>query len=180
MAAGGARCGQANPVTSRRKGNPMTEPQAATTAPRVVPTITQPVRVSWADWIEQILVHETPLIEAAVGIGVNIGVSTIPVIGPAAAKLIAPTLVKQVVDQGLALLEGLLAKQTPIAINKPTWLQNFAVTTINQIAPQFAKTIGDQLDPVLADAIAKAAPAPRPVGGASVREPGEVQPTRRR
>jgi hypothetical protein len=150
------------------------------TPPRVVPTITQPVRVSWADWIEQILVHETPLIEAAVGIGVNIGVSTIPVIGPAAAKLIAPTLVKQVVDQGLALLEGLLAKQTPIAIDKPTWLQNFAVTTINQIAPQFAKTIGDQLDPVLADAIAKAAPAPRPVGGAPGREPGVPSSSRGR
>lgn len=162
----------------------MTAPLAATTTAsphRVVPTITQPVRVSWADWIEQILVHETPLIEAAVGIGVNIGVSTIPVIGPAAAKLIAPTLVKQIVDQGLALFEGLLEQQTPMTVDKPTWLQRFAITTIKDIAPQFGKIIGAQIDPIIADAIAKVAPSPKPSSGvAPVRAPGVPSTSRGR
>lgn len=139
----------------------------ATTIPRVVPTVIQPVRVSWADWIEQILVHETPLIEAAAEIGASIGIGYIPIIGPAAAKLVGPTIVKQVVDQGLALLEGMLAQQTPITIDTPNWLQSFAVTTINQVAPQFAKVMGETLDPMIVAAIAKATPAPAapiPVG----------------
>lgn len=153
---------------------------ATATTPRVVPTVTQPVRVSWADWIEQILVHETPLIEAGVGIGVELGISVIPVIGPAAAKLIAPTLVKQVVDQGLALLEGLLSQQTALTVDKPNWLQSFAVTTINQIAPQFAKTIGAQLDPLLADAIAKVAPTPAPAVAAPSPGPGVPSSSRGR
>ncbi len=134
---------------------------ATAASQRVVPTVAQPVRVSWADWIEQILVHETPLIEAGAGVLVSLGIGAIPIVGPTAAKLIAPTLVKQVVDQGLALLEGMLAQQSPLAIDKPSWLQSFAVTTLNQIAPNFAKTVGAQLDPMIADAIAKVTPAPK-------------------
>jgi hypothetical protein len=123
---------------------------------RTIPTASQPVRIPWGDWAEQILVHETTLIETAADAGVAIAASATPMAG-LVAQLVGPIVVKQLVDQGLTLMEGLLAGQA-ITIAKPNFLESYVINTINQVAPNLALKIGADLTPMVQAAIAKAAP----------------------
>jgi hypothetical protein len=141
---------------------------AAVPPARIVPTTSQPVRIPWGDWAEQILVHEKSLIEAGIQAGIEFGAGASP-IGGLVVGLVGPTVVKQLVDQGLTLAEGMFAGQA-ITISQPNWLESYVITTINQVAPNLAAKIGDDLTPMVQAAIAKV-PAP-PAAAAAPRWSG--------
>lgn len=128
---------------------------------RIVPTVSQPVRIPWGDWAEQALVHETTLIENAAEAGVQIVAGLSP-LAAVVVGLAGPVVVKQIVDQGLTLAEGMLAGQG-ITIQQPNWLESYAVTAMNKYFPNLAARIGDDLTPQIQAAIAKAAPPSSPV-----------------
>lgn len=128
--------------------------------PRLVPTASQPVRIPWGDWAEQILVHETTLLESAAEAGVQLVASVTPM-GGLVAGLVGPIVVKQLVDQGLALAEGMLKGQA-INIVEPNWIESYVLNTINAQAPNLAIKMGDTLNPIIKAAIVKATPPETP------------------
>lgn len=142
---------------------------AAAQPARLVPTASQPVRIPWGDWAEQALVHEQAMIEAAAEAGATIAESLSPM-GSLVAAFVGPTVVKQLVDQGLTLAEGMLKGQA-ITINQPNWLESYVITTINQVAPNLAVKLGATLNPMIKAAIAKVPPP------ASTSNPNNRSPT---
>ena len=132
----------------------------APAVPRIVPTVSQPVRIAWNDWAEQLLVHEQTIIEGLAEAGTDLALSTVPM-GSLIANFVGPTVVKQTVDQGLLALEGLLSNpDLAITISPTNFLATFVANTINTTGPALAKQLGPTLDPMIASAVAKALPAP--------------------
>jgi len=121
----------------------------------------QPVRISWNDWAEQLLVHEQPLIEGAAEAGFSLALAAVPGgMGGLVAGVVGPTVVKEIVDHGLVVLEGLLSNpDLAITISPSDTLGAFVAKTFNAIAPNLAAKLGPKLDPMIAAAVAKAIPA---------------------
>lgn len=121
---------------------------------RVVPTSTQPVRIAWGDWLEQYLVHETPLLEKAAQVGFSVGAAAIPGgIGSIMVGMLGPTIVKQAVDGILVAVEGSLSGA---AIEFPaSGLAAMAGNMLNATLPTFVAKAGSLLDGWLEDVLAK-------------------------
>lgn len=149
----------------------MTAAPATPIAPRVVPTVSQPVRIPWGDWAEQGLVHEQALLEQGAELGVQIAATASP-LGGIISSFVGPTVVKQLVDQGLALAEGMLKGQA-ITIREPNWIEAYTVTTFNQLFPSVFAKIGADLTPMVQAAIAKVTPPP----AAPIINPNDTKPT---
>lgn len=141
----------------------MTESPTVTSSPatvaapaRVVPTPTQPVRIPWQDWLEQFLIHETPLIENVAQIGVTIAAGAIPGgVGTILLNLVGPTIVKQVVDGVLSTIEGPLSNPNlAIAIPANDMIATMAANVLNTAVPTFAGKAGDLLDGWIKTAVA--------------------------
>lgn len=130
-------------------------------ATRVVPTISQPVRIPWGDWAEQGLIHEAALIEQAAQLGFDLAARATP-LGGIVQTFVGPTVVKQLVDQGLKLAEGMVHGQE-ITITEPNWVEAYVVTTFNQLFPTLFAKVGTDLTPMLTKAIAAATPVVPPV-----------------
>lgn len=154
---------------------------AAAQPPRVVPTIAQPVRISWNDHAEQFLVHETTLIENAAEAGFAVVLpAVLPMgLGGMLARMIGPTVVKEVVDRGLVVLEGLLSNPgLTISVDPNNFLLTFVANTMNELAPNLVLKLEGYLDPMIAAAVAKVMPPAdpaavgHPVGTAGSKPPG--------
>ena len=84
----------------------MSDVAATTTAtPRVTPTASQSVRIPWGDWLEQLIEHEKPVIEATAEAGVAFALRTVPM-GAMVSMFIGPKIIDQYVDMGLSAVEG--------------------------------------------------------------------------
>lgn len=135
---------------------------AAAQPTRIVPTISQPVRISWNDHAEQFLVHETTLIENAAEAGFEVILpAVLPMgIGGMLARMIGPTVVKEVVDRGLVVLEGLLSNPNlAITVDPKNFLLTYVANTLNELAPNLVLKLEALLDPMIAAAVAKVMPA---------------------
>lgn len=134
-----------------------TAPATPTAPARVVPTANQPVRVAWGDWLEQLLVHETPLIESAAQAGLSVGAALIPGgIGSAALNLLGPTVVKQAVDGVINMLQGpLTSAGAALEVPASNTIATMAANVLNSTLPTFVSKAGASLDSWLQAAVAK-------------------------
>ena len=138
-------------------------PTAAAPAPvaRIVPSTTQTIRISWMDWLEQFLVHETPAIEAGAQLLFGAGAALIPGgIGSFLVQELGPGIVKQVVDGVLKNFEGFLDNPA-LAVEIPSTnaLGVMVANAINTTAPNFAAKAEEFLDSWIAAALGTALPS---------------------
>jgi hypothetical protein len=124
-----------------------------TTTPRVTPTASQSVRVPWGDWLEQLLLNETHVVEAAAQGGVALALHALP-IGGIISMFIGPTIVKQYVDMALAALEGVVAGHS-VTVDGSSAILTTVANLINANEPAFAKWVGGELEPMIAAALGK-------------------------
>lgn len=132
---------------------PPVPPPSPPTAPRVTPTVSQSIRVDWGSWVSQLLAHEAPIIEAAVQGGINLALANVPM-GSLIGMFIAPTVVKQYLDQGMTALEGVLNNQS-ITVPASNMLEATIANLINSNEPELAAFLGSNLDNLIKAAVAK-------------------------
>ena len=130
----------------------VTSPSATT--PRVVPTVSQPIRVDWGSWAEQFLVHETAMIETGVNLGIGAAETLIP--GGFMIKMFVGTqVVDGLIEQGLKVLEGILDKQA-ITVSGSNPLVAYVVNMMNATVPNLATALGPRLNDLVTAGLAKA------------------------
>lgn len=115
------------------------------------PTVSSPVEMDWGSMAAQMLRNETAIIEAAAAGGMQVALSAMP-FGSIVSMFIGPKVVKQYIDQGLTLLEGVLDGQKLIAGSA---VETYVFTAINTYEPLLAKELGDQLTPLIQSLLAK-------------------------
>ena len=128
------------------------KPTAVT--PRVVPTVSQPVRTGWGAFAEQFLVHETKMIEAGVNAGLEIIEGMTPM-GWAIRLFAGKEVVNGLIEQGLKVLEGIL---DPLAIvtdatTHPVYA--YVLNMVNNSFPNLAAALGPKLDELIKEGLAK-------------------------
>lgn len=129
------------------------KPTAAT--PRVVPTVAQPTRVGWLSWIEQGLVHELPMIEAAANAGLELVEGMTPM-GWAIKLFVGRQVVHDLIQQGMKLLKGVLDAHPDIVIDGDKHpIEAYVATYINDAAPMFFAALGPKLDELIKEGLAK-------------------------
>ena len=119
-----------------------------------VPSVATSATIDWGSWAEQLLQNETPVIESVVEGGISMALSAVP-FGNIIANFIGPTVVKQYVDQGIAVLGAALANKS-IAISDPTTLEAYVVNMIKNEAPILSAFIGGALPGIVQKAIGAA------------------------
>ena len=132
----------------------MTTTTASAAAPkRVTPTATQAVRISWGDLLDQIVEHETPIIESIAGAGATLALAHVPM-GALISAFIGPTVIQQYVDTGLATLEATLKGQST-TITPSNAIEAYVLAQIKAYEPALVAHLGPQLDALLKATIAK-------------------------
>jgi hypothetical protein len=124
-----------------------------------VPGIAGPVRVDWGDLAAQILVHETPIIEAAAQTGVKVGLAAVPM-GSFLSEFVAPDVVKQYVDQALTSLEDVL-KGSSLTVSPSEALASLAAKLFNQAEPSLASFLGGTVEPMIQGWVTKLLGSPK-------------------
>ena len=94
----------------------MTDSTTLVGAARVTPTVSQPVRITWMSWGEQLFAHELPMIEKAANVGVSLVEGSIPG-GYLLKMFVGENVVDQLIEQGAKVLEGVMAKQPDIVVD---------------------------------------------------------------
>lgn len=120
---------------------------------RVTPTVSQPIRVDWGSWVEQLLAHETPMIEAAVHAGLDVAAAMVPG-GTFIHMFVTDKLVDQYIEQGIKALDGVLDKQS-FTIDGTNALAMYVANMFNTAVPQLAAKVGPDLDRLIAVGMAK-------------------------
>ena len=128
------------------------KPTAAT--PRIVPTVSQPVRLGWGAWLEQGLVHETKMIEA----GINAGLEIIEGMTPMgwAIKLFASrATVNGLIEQGIKVLGTFLdpLAVTTDAADHPVFA--YVLNMFNDMFPNTVTALGPKLEELIKEELAK-------------------------
>lgn len=135
----------------------MTDMTVTAAAPaRVTPTVSMPVRVSWGDWVEQALAHETPFIESVAEAGLGLALKAIP-FGGIVSMFVGPTVIKQLVDLAMTALEGVVAGQGTTVPDGNAVFASVA-NMLNANYPQLAAFLGTEVEPMIEAAIAKILP----------------------
>jgi hypothetical protein len=125
-------------------------------AARVTPTVSQPIRVDWASWGEQLLAHETPMIEAAANFGLNLVEGMIPG-GMVLKMFVSERVVDQLVQQGVAVLGHALDSIPETSVDPVAHpVAGYVANMFNLTAPKMASAIGPKLDDLIKAGLAKA------------------------
>lgn len=125
---------------------------AASVPAAVVPTSEGSVTISWGDWIAQAAAKLTPLIESGVEVGVATTLAVMP-FGNIVSTILGPTIVKEYVDKGLALLEAALTGKSSTVVTTND-LENFVLNNIVTSEPALAGLLGGDLLPMIQAEIA--------------------------
>lgn len=129
----------------------------ATAPPRVVPTVSQPVRIPWLHWAEQGLVHEQGAIEQAANAGLDVVAGSIP-FGSMIVGAFGQTIVHEAVTQIINIVKGLDDSGSTVITVPDNTLAEMAGKAINDAAPTFFAKAEDFLDGWLKTAIASIKP----------------------
>lgn len=123
-------------------------PPASTPAPTKTPTVGQSIQVDWGSWIAQLLVHETPMIEAA-------GEAAYTAFAPAIIKMfIGPSVIGQYIDQALTALENVINAQN-LQVSDSNVVASTVASLINKNEAALANFLGTNLEPMIMAALKK-------------------------
>lgn len=82
----------------------------------------------------------------------TLALSAIP-FGSVVSMFIGPKVVKQYIDQGLTLLEGMLSGEK---LEAQGTIETYVFNALNTYEPLLVKELGDQLNPLIKSLLAKA------------------------
>lgn len=127
-------------------------PTAAT--PRVVPTVSQPIRVDWGSFGEQFLVHETKMIENVAHAGLALIEGVAPM-GWAIRMFVGQNVVDGLIEQGMKVLEGMLHDQSFTVDGDKHPVEAYVLSMVEHTLPNLFASLGPKLDELIKAGLAK-------------------------
>jgi hypothetical protein len=132
----------------------MTDTAAATPAtPRVTPTASQSVRIPWGDWAEQLIMNETHVVQRVAEAGFDVALGMVP-IGAVIKAFVGPQIVDQYVEMAMNALGGLVKGQG-LTVDTSNFAARMVTNLILTNEPKVAAWLGNELEPLIAAALAK-------------------------
>ena len=128
------------------------KPTAAT--PRVVPTVSQPIRVDWGSFGEQFLVHETKMIETVAHAGLEL-VEGISPFGWAIRMFVGKNVVDGLIEQGMKVLEGMMHDQSFEVDGDKHPVEAYVLSMVEHTLPNLFASLGPKLDELIKEGLAK-------------------------